>query len=433
MQLYTLFGDITKTILSPTWYKLAHNLWKHYSGFAGQIGFKLIASFIGILPTLWINVNFDPVERSHFAIITSITGLTLAFIGLGIPDIIQRSYTLNEYQSQRSDIWTTLWYIRIAGFLIMAIVTGLIGILFPYLNVWFLIGVFSAQYILLCDQSFRAICDSVGRSWQFSLTDVGYKTFLVVILFTIAHLLPSEDAQLLYVVALLTAYTIGIVLDYLWQKSYISWGKLNWHILRKITPTLLTLGLASLVVGLYQRTAPLFLSGFDPDIINGYDNAYKLFETWMLIPTLLGPVLASSAMKRFEINNSTHEIQKDIKWQWLIGLALVIISILSSPIALWILGASRYPLSFTIFPLFGGALLLLPAIMYIHTILIQLHYEKFVFISTGINAIIGVTLLIVLIPIFDGYGAALAIALTSICDFSIKYILLKKALSKRNT
>jgi hypothetical protein len=196
-----------------------------------------------------------------------------------------------------SNFWTTTVALRLASYLV-----GLILIFFTYRlsqtsDLISVIGIFTAQFILLADLAFRSIADSNNKSWQFSVTDLLGKLILVGLMFvSVQFFRPSIIG---FAAISILAYSISLLADAFWQRKNYSWGKFDLNIIKVEIGAIGFLTLADIINGLYSKTDLLFLRYFNFDLfqVASYSNAYKLFEIATIIPGLTMPVLASILRK----------------------------------------------------------------------------------------------------------------------------------------
>ena len=277
--------------------------------FVFQILLKFMAIGLGVLVFRFQNVQFSEPELADFVRINSYTITILGAITLGIPQIIHRFYTQNYHDFElKKHEFTDFW----SAFLIFRILSYFLGILLILLtfklsqssNLLGIIGIFSAQFIILADLGFRSVADSVGKSWQFSFSDFLGKLVLVLGLFATSFLKNFGNFDListfnLFVICSIVAYFIGFCIDWFWQKKFTPFVFLNFQSLGQIWSRnrgeIIFLGVSGLLTSLFLRTDILILNYFgvnSTDLI-GYSNSYRLFEIASVVPSLIVPVLAT--------------------------------------------------------------------------------------------------------------------------------------------
>ncbi len=313
--------------------------------FVFQIGLKFIAIALGLWIYRWQNNYISVDGLADLTKISAYTGIILGIINLGIPPTIQKFYTNNlaNFQEKKlnfAHFWQAFLVLRLVSYLVGTLVILVSFRLSNTENLLSILGIWTAQFILILDLNFRSVCDTSGRSWQFSLTDFLGKFVLVCGLFlTTSGLgvyffgqnLPNNAVNWFIIFSIL-AYSVALGVDFWLQRDLTFFGKgkgfkaiileilfgilgvfkiQNWQIWFKIWQShykeIFFLGGASLVAGLFLRTDILFL-GFtkvDNVSLNGYNNSYRLFEIASVIPTLIAPVLASQFIQKINQNKTT--------------------------------------------------------------------------------------------------------------------------------
>lgn len=278
-------------------------------GFILQIGLKFAAIGLGIFIVRFQNTSLPKTELAELTKINAYTISILGFVTLGIPQIIQKFYTHNyhDFQNKKqefAEFWTSFLIFRILSyfFAILIILTsfGLSG----SNNLFAIIGLFSAQFIILADISFRSVADSVGKSWQFSFSDFFGKGVLVLGLLIVtggqflANTIQISNFSWFIILSIL-AYFAAFCVDFIWQKKLTPLTFISFKVFSQVWETnrseIIFLGISSFLTSLFLRTDILILDYFKPnsDSLVGYSNSYRLFEIASVVPSLIVPVLAS--------------------------------------------------------------------------------------------------------------------------------------------
>jgi O-antigen/teichoic acid export membrane protein len=436
-----------------------------------QVGIKFLAIACGIFITRWQVGNFTTEDFANYGLILSYNSIVLMAVSWGLPQIIQKVFTnkseltviLSEaknpvnvdrdfnkechpeldsgskmfvvgentsslhaapfeksgisHNSSSSNIsdfnlsnfWTTTIVLRLVSYL-----AGLVIIFFTYRlsqtsDLIAVIGIFTAQFILLADLAFRSIADSNNKSWQFSVTDLLGKLILVGLMYaSVKFFTPSI---LGFAVISILAYSLSLLVDAFWQRQNYSWGKFDLNIIKVELGAIGFLTLADIINGLYSKTDLLFLRYFNFDLfqVASYSNAYKLFEIATIIPGLTMPVLASVLRKK--LNN--HEINKKslIKYYGIVigvGVLTTFAVNIFAQIGIWLIDPNGKYDSLNLLRILSLILIVLFPTLLSSDLLNVSGLEKKQFWSKLWTAGLALILYIVLIPMFGSVGAASA-------------------------
>ena len=309
-------------------------------GFVFQVGLKFAAIALGVLVFRFQNTEFSQNELAEFTLVNAYTITILGLITFGIPQIIQKFYTQNyqdfdQKKQEFAEFWTVFLLLRIFSYFIAIFIILLTFGFSGSVNLFAIIGLFSAQFIILTDINFRSVADSTGKSWQFSLSDFLGKIILVLGLFTIAFsqyflsffknlglnlnfIFPNIVISNFtwFIILSILAYLTAFCMDYRWQKKLTPIIFPSFRIVSKIwiqnRSEILFLGLSGIFTSLFLRTDILILKFFqiNSSQLIGYSNSYRLFEIASVVPSLVVPVLASRFWQKcqrenFKIENKT--------------------------------------------------------------------------------------------------------------------------------
>ena len=309
-----------------------------------QIGIKFLAIICGVFVARWLNNNLSVQENADYAVIVSYNSTLLLLITLGLPTLTQKFYTNVENKKILANYWATSVWIRLTSYVLsLVIITltyGLIGIKDLYLT----IAVFSAQFILLADQAYRSICDSKGKSWQFSTTDLIGKLVLVTSLY--GSYLVFKPTLWVFAFLSIIAYAICIVLDSIWQRKDTTFGQFDMSIIKSELGAIGFLSLSDIINGIYSKTDVLFLKNTlvsNVDLVSYY-NGYKLFEITTIVSGLTMPVLASKLIQKLKGNKFTRsEFPRYYTLVTIAGILIGISTFALSGLAAWVIDPSgRY-------------------------------------------------------------------------------------------
>lgn len=399
--------------------------------FSLLIIFKACAILLGVLTTRWLNNNLSAEDYSLYNVLIAYNSIILAFIILGIPNLIQKHFTNTHFESL-GNLWKTFFYLRILSyfvgllFILIFVNTGLFD-----KNVYYFIGVFTIQFILLFDLNFRSICDALGKSWQFSLTDFLGRTLLCIILYTsIKHYFFSSISHLEYFIyASFFTYVVTFTVDYIWQKKHIPKGIFDVAIIKANSKQIFFLSFSGILTSFYMLTDKIFLDRFGVSAfgINSYANAYKIFEVVTILPGILIPPIASSYKKREDLNiHSQFSFKNLIFLNLLLGLTLCIAVIGLGRIGLSLIDPeNKYSDSIDVLYILAISLIVYPSILFTSNVLVLKNKESGEFLSTAILVVVALSLYTILIPMYGIVGAAYSTAITFCVDFIAKLLIFK--------
>jgi O-antigen/teichoic acid export membrane protein len=433
-----------------------------------QVGIKFLAIACGILITRWQVSNFTTEDFANYGLILSYNSIILMAVSWGLPQIIQKVFTnkvvnydnavdgklplakglaaqadwgykgdaahngdaeaastevshlsnagTGSFASLKMTVglslpnfWTTTVALRLASYLV-----GLVLIFFTYKlsqtsDLVAIVGIFTAQFILLADLAFRSIADSNNKSWQFSVTDLLSKLILVGLMYVSVQFFKPDI--LVFAGISILAYFISLIIDGFWQRKNYKWGKFDLNIIKVELGAIGFLTLADIINGLYSKTDLLFLRYFNFDLfqVASYSNAYKLFEIATIIPGLTMPVLASILRKK--LNN--HEITKKslIKYYGIaigVGVLTTLAVNIFAQLGIWLIDPNGKYDSLNLLRILSLILIVLFPTLLSSDLLNVSGLEKKQFWSKLWTAGLALVLYIVLIPMFGSVGAATA-------------------------
>jgi O-antigen/teichoic acid export membrane protein len=398
---------------------------------------KSSALVLGILSNRWL-VSFLPeADLNSYYVIVAYTTFILQSLNLGVYILIQKFYTNKEYQNDLPDIWATFNIFKFFTYFI-----GTIVILSTYnlflsagnQRLYFILIIFTSQFLLEIDSHYKAVCDSRNRAWQFSFTDFVSKIIFLVILYSIGFSIKDEFLFRFYIWTFFSISFISLITDYFWQKKDTKWGKFKFSILKENFPSIIFLILTNLCIALYDNTDRLFLEYFNSskEVIIGYSNTYvNIFEKAKIIVSMTIPMMASFAKQQLdkklksETDSDAPEnkqklfkktfferhktILKIFSFVLIIAVATFFAILVFGPIILRLIDSKqRYDLSFKVLPLL--ALSIVPYFIYAYFfVLINFkNGEKWMFVTELLTLILAMIVYYFLIGNFSLYGAAIA-------------------------
>jgi O-antigen/teichoic acid export membrane protein len=308
-----------------------------------------------------------------------------------------------------ANFWTTTTILRLLSYLVGLIIIFLTYKLSQTTDLIVIIGIFTAQFILLADLAFRSIADSNNKSWQFSVTDLVGKLILVFFMYFSVQFFKASI--ICFAAISIVAYSTSLLIDGFWQRKNYSWGKFDFAIIKLELGAIGFLTLADIVNGLYSKTDLLFLRYFNFDLVAvaSYSNAYKLFEIATIIPGLTMPVLASILRKKL---NSREITKKALIRYYEIALGVGVLTTLAvnffAQTGIWLIDPSGKYDSLNLLRILSLILVVLFPTLLSSDLLNVSGLEKKQFWSKFWTAGLALVLYIVLIPIYGGVGAAFA-------------------------
>jgi O-antigen/teichoic acid export membrane protein len=410
------------------------------SGLFWQVVIKFLAIGLGFFTTRWLVELLPSAEYRNYNLVLAYNAVLLVLVDFGIPQTIQKIYTHSQDAKENSNFWTTITILRIFSYFI-----GLIIILVTYplsqtRDLGLIISLFTAQFIIVADLNYRSICQAVGSTWQFSLTDFLGKAILVGLLILGNYVMYLNISPLYYfVTASIFAYSISLISDAFWQKKYTSLSKFDFGQLKLLASSLIYLALANLSIAIYLTTDKLFLAyfGFSDLVINSYANAYKLFEIAQVVPGLVMPAISSliarKIVQEIDVNNRRKVLWQAAGASFIIGLALWIGVVLFGGIIISIIDSgNKYPETINLLPILSISLIFICPMLIFKDTTIFLGYEKYDLLTTCVTAITAVSLYILLIPTYGAIGASLATIVSYLLDLILKAVFLERILPKLN-
>ncbi|GAB4145825.1 MAG: hypothetical protein OHK0017_05840 [Patescibacteria group bacterium] len=407
---------------------------------------KLAATALGLYTTRWLNFNLDEQEVGLYYYGTiAYVGIVLAVLDLGLPKIVQKFYTNFNQPSETGRFWTTISMIRLLTYFI-----GVALILFTYRlsgheDINLILFVYSLQFVLVADLNYRSICDALGHSWQFSLTDFGNRVIIVGGLFFSQYLRPGWLGYLEYLLTItFIAYIIGFTIDTFWQRKYTPYSKFDFKILKQQAKPMTLLGASVFLAQIYMLSRQIILNNFFSaeeygSMLGAFGNADKVFIIAAIIPGLTMPMYASKIKRRLSLEQE-NTISRKLRSRFKLGLRSSIIlesSILSlilgiviaagvflfSPWLIQLIDAqNKFPLTLDAVRIFAVAMIPFALVFFMAHLQIFMGGEKYEFLGTLLLAILGLPLYFWVIPKYGIYGACWATVLIYFVDVLQKTI-----------
>ncbi len=385
-----------------------------------QVGIKFLAIICGIFVARWLNNNLTIQENADYAVIVSYNSTLLLLVTLGLPTLTQKFYTNIDDQKMLANYWATSVWIRLASYVVSLIIIVLSHRLVGIKDLYLTLAIFSAQFILLADQAYRSICDSKGKSWQFSTTDLVGKIILVMGLY--GSYLVFKPTLWIFASLSILAYTICIVLDSIWQKKDTTFGKFDVTIIKSELGAIGFLSLSDIINGIYSKTDVLFLKNTlvsNIDLVS-YSNGYKLFEIVTIVSGLTMPVLGSKLIQKLKVNpESRSEFPKYYAIVTLAGILIGLGTFALSGVAAWVIDPTgRYIQTKGILSLLSIVVAILFPTLLSSDLLNLSGMERKQFWSKVITGLVAIIGYLILIPKYGIWGAGYA----TIIFFSVECV-----------
>jgi len=449
--------------------------------FVFQIELKFMAIGLGFLIYRWQNTQILETELADLTRISAYTVSIFGFINFGIPQIIQKFYTTNlacfeQKKTEFHNFWQAFLVLRLLSYFLGIFLILLTFRLSNTNNLISVIGIFTAQFILVLDISFRSVCDSLSRSWQFSLTDFLGKFLLLLGLFTIFfqnNLNWNFSAFNWFIIYSIIAYFSAFLVDFWLQRDFTWQIKLTekksensleipktflqnqknsqifkieqanfvqksvkkfckkiktwWQIWQSHRLEIFFLGSSAFITGLFLRTDILFLSfnGITETALIGYSNSYRLFEIASVVPNLIAPVLASQVIQK--LKNSQKEKNSQILKSFilkigLVGLFCTVLLIILAPVGLWIIDPQKRFWNESMLVIWPLSLILIcnGLSSFLGNLSIFLGNSSSEIIISLFNLLVATIFYLALIPFFGIFGAALASLFIYLFDLCLR-------------
>jgi O-antigen/teichoic acid export membrane protein len=400
-----------------------------------SVGVKMLAVVAGLFVNRWLNTNINTETLRDYNLILVYNALILGIVTLGIPELVQKFYTNHSDSSKYADFWTTITFLRVVLYVFSIFFIILTFRLSRTTELFLIISIFTAQYILLFDINFRSICDAFNKNWQFSLTDFVTKALLLLFLYIPIFGFDFQNTVAYFAFLSITVYLIQIALDWWLQRKYIGIGKVDFNILKFNFSRFFYLGVVGFAGGLYSLTDRWFLDFFEFDefVIVGYSNAFKLIEISLIVPSLIIPVITSKAKRDFTnfIKNSDTELKslqiykflfKYLLFSLVVGVGTSLGILFFGKFAILLIDPQRRFYDYSIESLNYLAFAIIPSglISFTANMNVFLDAEKYEFIGILIITVSVISLYLYLIPIYGHIGAALSSLIGNAVIFLVK-------------
>lgn len=324
---------------------------------------KFLAIGVAILITRWQNIHLDPETLKNFNLTLAYLAIILGIVGFGIPQILYKIYTNETDQTKLNEVWSTFLVLRVISYFVGVTIILATFKLSRVDDLMMILGVFSAQFVLLSDQSFRSVVDSRDLSQRFSFTDLFGKLLLTSTLYLGVWLnFLGNSGISFFVFASIGVYLLVYVLDQAINLKLTGFVGFKTRVFRENLRPLIYLALPGFIfVNSLDR---IFLEyvGVDKYELNGYSNAVKIFEVAGIFSSLIVPVIASrlkTRLKSYTTQEARLNFRRYIGYLAIIGVIYSLSIYLLSPVIFKILDPKALYSSYSlaVMPFFCLALL----------------------------------------------------------------------------
>jgi O-antigen/teichoic acid export membrane protein len=395
-----------------------------------QIVSKIGFLAIGLLMNRWIITYLSLEEYAIYNVVNdSLLPFMTVLLTLALSSIIQKQYTNTEFNSETrqsfANMWTTFFVMRLMTFGLGVGILTLLNEIFSFADIRIILLLFTTQSIILFDWNYRAVCDALGRTWMFNLTDIATKAVTLAVLYGLiwSGIIPSI---LLYGSIMIGGVLLNVGLDMYFHKTYTPWGKFDMTIILENIQPMITLSLTGIITYFYLFSFQLNLQfwGVNSTDINTFSNAYnRLFLTFVSIPAIIMPNIATrltQLLKKGQYKQSQKLYLTVLALSIIYGLLYYI----TVPIVLNILDPNQlYPEVINLVRILSFGIVLYPSIHLFGPLFIFFHKEKYELGVATILAIIGMSLQFILIPQWGIQGLIYGILITISIDFLLKLTL----------
>ena len=414
---------------------------------ANQIILRFATLFFGLLISRVLISNLPTEVYVKYSLFTdSINNLVLLIISLSIPQIIQKyftNYTLESEIMKSGKLWTTMWAVRMGSYFFGLVVACLIFFTvqitnsnFPFnlANISTLVGLYTVQYLLVVDNSFRGIYDATGRGWIFNFTDAISKGCLAILLFSLSLVVKSDDFINTFIAVGLLAYTLSNLMDYYFNRHYIRWGKIDWNIIFENRSLIFNVSLSSIFIYFYTFSFQYIftLNSIDSYQIANFSNAYN--RVFISLLSVLSFVFSQYSTKLKVAYDQKNTVAIASIWRLVIifSIGYFLFAQLAGRLVLYFLDSKNlYPDSVGLFQILCFGLLFYPVNIMLTNFFIFVNKDKYEFVNSLVLAILGSIAIFTMSKFYGVAGAAIALVGLAFVEFLIRlylYFKIKKFL-----
>lgn len=390
---------------------------------------RVLRVIAGMIVVAWIARYLGPQQFGVMSYGFAIIALVGAIAGMGLNGIVVRE--LVRQPGRKGEILGTSFGLQIVGGLFAWLIAlFLIMVLKPGDIVeWLIVATFGSTLVFKAADTVRYFYESKMKSRKIVITE-NLLIFLVMFF----------KIGLIYIGASLMAFvwmatiesiliSIAIIIRYSVSHKIIHSWKISLNLAKQFLMESWPIMLVALVSVGNIRIDQIILGRYASDLMLGnYIAAAKLSEMWLIIPSIIGPSIFPVLIKIKE--------QDHIRYRNILIFFTKIMAIIS------LLGASFVSLfaNEIIKIIYGDgydiaasflSILIWSGVPYISLFAIsQIYYleglVKYILYISIVALVLGVCLNLILVPLYQGYGAAISVTVTAFITSAFSLILIGK-------
>jgi O-antigen/teichoic acid export membrane protein len=405
---------------------------KRLKSYGIQIGLKGTALILGLIPQRFINhENIALQDRASLELILPINAILFSFLDLGLTNLLYKAYTLEKDENKLAKIWTLAFCIRF-GMYFVGIIIFLMLIQFNWLRLggldkFLIFGIYTSQYLLIFDGSYKAISDTRGTSFKFTLSDLICKLFIAGFLILLPIINKGYINIYTYIIVNIIMYILINIFDYYLQKDFIKWSIPSFGIIKKDYKTILVLIFTALVGTIYTKI-PVYFVEKQSDIVS-FGIASKTYELLMIVPALIIPIISSEFVQKYNVQNSSFEKTKILKkylfFSFLMGIFCFILCMMLSYPVLYLTKGLRFENALLFSILYSINFLVYPSLYFIGNTNFLFNFNKFLILNVLILFLVSFPVYFIFYNTMGLIGLIISILVINIIDVIVKMTYLK--------
>ncbi|MGL4759166.1 MAG: hypothetical protein ACRCXZ_07530 [Patescibacteria group bacterium] len=397
---------------------------------------KFVALVIGLFINFWLNKSIPSQNLAQLTLALTFSVILINSTSFGLSTSAYHFFLKNKNKFDRSVFLYTVFIVQILTYFLNLAIFVFSNYFFLKLDWIVLLIIFTSQVILSNDNTFKAIGDASNNSHFFTLSDLVNKMFIGVIIFLFfVFSITGVQALYYYLIIVFLGSLIQFCLDFYNFRHQFEFRniKFDLNIFNDNINRLKLLTASAVLVAGYQYTDKFYISNImkSNEALNGYNNLYKIYELFFILPHLVLPIL----FRKYYFNNAEQKISKYklfkdkyFGFSFIFSMLNAIAFLFISPVLLRLIDSESKYIEYSnqaIWPLFAS-LLPFSFIYFLDTTYVNLQlYRREIFILILTVVITNISYLI-LIQNFGVLGAALATSLSIYLLIILRLILLPK-------
>lgn len=390
---------------------------KNISNFTWLFTTKVLRIIFSLVISIWVARYLGPTDYGLFNYVLSIVMLMSIFASLGLEQIFVKK--LIEKKVDKNKLIGTTLLLKLVGSLFIVILALSFALMKNENEVFILLIFFiSLSYIF---KSFEVITFWF-ESQQLSKLSSKIDLYAMIIssLFKVGIILLASNIVWFGFSVLLEAILIatGLLIIYMKENSFTAWS-FSLPLAKELLSSALPLILAGALYTIYTRIDQIMLGDLVGNTSVGiYVAAVVLSQGWLFIPAIVGKAFYPLMLKSKETSREKYlEITQHLLN--IISFISIITSILISFLSYYLISLTfgeKYILSAPILALhvWGGIFTAMSVISYRYFITENL--QKTSFYRGLVGLIVNVLLNLILIPLYQGFGAAISTVISLACS-----------------